>query len=270
MCSLCRLPVAKNRNFGQILTFLGTTVGGLLYRPLLPIRVKVCVESTPKVYTYTPNFMWMCSLYRLLVAKNHNFGQILTFWGLLYRPLLPMRAKFTALQQTHGIRLLAKFRLDRFILSPLTAKNSNFCAFFGQRSERWSPQNVAFCGLRHFVVSPVGSNLRILNTGAQPKTFPYPMASKSFLYSNAFMTKSGHKFWHSRAWRTNRQTNNKQTKNSTFLIAPDGGWNPNPTKLGIVIEDLEHVLPPLKLLGVRRIISPLGALKIWGNPTLST
>jgi len=27
----------------------------------------------------------MCSLCRLLVAKNHNFGQILTFWGLLYR-----------------------------------------------------------------------------------------------------------------------------------------------------------------------------------------
>ena len=27
----------------------------------------------------------MCSLCRLLVAKNYNFGQILTFWGLLYR-----------------------------------------------------------------------------------------------------------------------------------------------------------------------------------------
>jgi len=28
----------------------------------------------------------MCSLCRLPVAKNHNFGHILTFWGLLYRP----------------------------------------------------------------------------------------------------------------------------------------------------------------------------------------
>jgi len=28
----------------------------------------------------------MCSLCRLPVAKNHNFGQILTFWGLLYLP----------------------------------------------------------------------------------------------------------------------------------------------------------------------------------------
>ena len=30
--------------------------------------------------------MRMCSLYRLPVAQNHNFGQILTFGGLLYRP----------------------------------------------------------------------------------------------------------------------------------------------------------------------------------------
>jgi len=34
-----------------------------------------------------PNFMWMRSLCQLPVAKNHNFGQILTFGGgLVYRP----------------------------------------------------------------------------------------------------------------------------------------------------------------------------------------
>jgi len=37
--------------------------------------------------------------------------------GLLYRPLLPLTAKFGVLQQTHGICLRAKFRLDWFILS---------------------------------------------------------------------------------------------------------------------------------------------------------
>jgi len=46
-----------------------------------------------------------------------HFGQTLTFGGLLYRPLLPRRAKFGVLEQTHGLRLQAKFRLDRFILS---------------------------------------------------------------------------------------------------------------------------------------------------------
>jgi len=37
-----------------------------------------------------------------------------------------------------------------------------------------------FFGLRHLVVSPIGNNLRKLETIAQPQTFPYPTASKSF------------------------------------------------------------------------------------------
>jgi len=56
---------------------------------------------------------------------------------------------------------------------------------------RRKPQFLPFFGLRHLVLSTVGGNLRKLNTGAQLQTFPYPTASKSFLYSNAFMAKSG-------------------------------------------------------------------------------
>jgi len=41
------------------------------------------------------------------------------------------------------------------------------------------------------VLSPITISLRKLNTGAQLQIFPYPMASKWFLYSNAFMAKSG-------------------------------------------------------------------------------
>jgi len=48
-----------------------------------------------------------------------------------------------------------------------------------------------FFGLRHLLISTVGGNLSKLNTGAQLQTFRYPTASKSFLYSNAFMAKSG-------------------------------------------------------------------------------
>jgi len=40
-------------------------------------------------------------------------------------------------------------------------------------------------------MSPIGTNLRKLSTGVQLQTFRYPRASKSFLYSNAFMAKSG-------------------------------------------------------------------------------
>ena len=62
---------------------------------------------------------------------------------------------------------------------PLAAKNSNFCHI------------LPYFGLRHLVVSPIGSSLRKLNTGAQLQTFPYPMVSKLLLYFNALMAKSG-------------------------------------------------------------------------------
>jgi len=62
---------------------------------------------------------------------------------------------------------------------PLAAKKNNFCQF------------LRFFGLRHLVLSPIGNSVRKLSTGAQLQTFPYSTASKSFLYSNEFMAKSG-------------------------------------------------------------------------------
>ena len=82
MCSLCQLPVAKNHNFGQILTLLGAPVATPFYR----WGPNLVGWSRPKVYTYLPNFIWMCSLCRLPMGKNHNFGKFWHFWGLLYRP----------------------------------------------------------------------------------------------------------------------------------------------------------------------------------------
>ena len=73
----------------------------------------------------------MRSLCRLPVAKSHNFGQILTFGELLCTdPLLSMKAKFGVLEETHGISLRAKFRLDRFILSPSVGENLQLLPFF--------------------------------------------------------------------------------------------------------------------------------------------
>ena len=79
---------------------------------------------------------------------------------------------------------------------PLAAKTPNFAVF----------------GLRHFVVSPLGSNLRKLNTGAQLQTFPYPMASKSFLYSNAFMSNQPHAQTLAFKSVTNKQTFRQKTR----------------------------------------------------------
>ena len=44
-------------------------------------RSNLAWDSTHMVYADTPNFIWMCSLCWLLVAKNHNFGQFLTLLG---------------------------------------------------------------------------------------------------------------------------------------------------------------------------------------------
>jgi len=144
-----------------------------------------------------------------------------------------MRAKFGVQQQTHGIRLLVKFRLDRFILSS---------------SDSEKPQFLPFFGLRHLVMSPIGSNLTKLSTGAQLQTFPYPTVSKSFQYSNAFMAKSGAQSLTFKSV-TNRHTD-RPTKKLNVFGRHGGGLNPSPTKPGTVIEDLERVLAPLKRLGI--------------------
>ena len=88
----------------------------------------------------------------------------------------------------------------------LAAKNPDFSVF----------------GLRHFVMPTVGGNLRKLNTGAQLQTFPYPTASKSFLYSNAFMVKSGAQTLTFNSL-TDRKSVMDRQNNSTFFAAPAAG-----------------------------------------------
>ena len=65
-----------------------------------------------------------------------------------------------------------------------------FCQFILLPSGGENPQFLPYFRLQHSVVSPVGSNLRKFNTVAQLQTLPYPIVSKSFLYSNAYMAKS--------------------------------------------------------------------------------
>jgi len=78
-----------------------------------------------------------------------------------------------------------------------------------------------YFGLRHLVVSPVGSNLRKLSTGAQLQTFPYPTVSKSFLYSNAFMAK-----WGAQTLTFKRVTDRQQTDKQTYRQKTQRFWPP--------------------------------------------
>ena len=72
----------------------------------------------------------MCSLCQFPVAKNHNFGQILTLLGAPVPTLLPMRAKFGGLEQTQGLHLPAKFHLNVFIVSASGDQKQQFWANF--------------------------------------------------------------------------------------------------------------------------------------------
>ena len=147
----------------------------------------------------------MCSLCRLLVIKNPNFGQIVTFWGLLYRPPFTDEGQMRCAIADPRYTTHAKFRLDRFILSSSVFEKRQFLPFFG---------------LRHLALSPTGNSLTKLNTGAQLQTFPYPTASKSFQYSNAFVAKSG-----AQSLTFQRVTNkaNKQTDKKLNVFGHPGG-----------------------------------------------
>ena len=157
-----------------------------------------------------------------------------------------MRAKSGVLQLTHSPRLCVKIRLNRFILSPSGGEKKRFLPFFG---------------LQHLVMSTVGGNLRKLNTGAQLQTFPYPTASKSFLYSYVFMVKSGAQLWRSKAWRTKKRE--EQTKNSTFFAVP-GRVKSDRHQTWHGDSESPACSCTCKTFGVWRIVSPLGGTENLG------
>ena len=111
------------------------------------------------------------------VAKKHNFGQILTFGGLLYRPPITDESQIWCVTADPQHKF--------------TCQNLSRSVYSIALWRRKTPIFLPFFGLRHLVMSTVDGNLSKLNTGAQLQTFSYPTASKSFLYSNVFMVKSG-------------------------------------------------------------------------------
>ena len=95
---------------------------------------------------------------------------------------------------------MPNFVLIGLFCRPLLAKNHNFCSF-------WTSA---------FRVVASWQQSDKVEHGAQPQTFPYSTASKSFLYSNAFIAKSGAQ---SRTFKsvTNKQTD-RQTKTQRFWL----------------------------------------------------
>jgi len=172
ICSLCQLPVAKNHNFGQILT-----LGAPVPTPFYQWGSNLMLEKAQGLHLH-PNFIWMRSLCRLPVAKKTTIlGNFDFFGGLLYRPPF-----------TDEGQIWTSIVDSRCTLTCQISYRSVYSVAL-----RWqkNPIFAIFIGVRHLVLSPIRSSLRKMNTGAQLQSFPYLTASKSFLYCNAFMAKSG-------------------------------------------------------------------------------
>ena len=72
------------------------------------------------------------------------------------------------------------------------------------------------------MLSPIGNSLTKLNMTAQLRTFPYPMTSKSFLYSNAFVAKAGAQSLTLKSV-TDKQANKQTDKKLNVLATPAAG-----------------------------------------------
>ena len=143
----------------------------------------------------------MCSLCRLPVAQNHNFGQILTFLGApvptpfytdegqIWCPIADPRYTFTCEISSRSVY--------SFVL--WLRKKNNFCRFLDS----------AFSGVANWQQSDKAEH------GCTTTNLPYSTVSKSFLYSNAFMAKSGAQSLTFKSV-TNRQTD-KQPNKKTLL-----------------------------------------------------
>ena len=170
--------------------------------------------------------MWMCSLCRLPVAKNHNCGQIVTFGVSCTGSLHRWGPNLVSYSWPTVHVYVSKFASIGLFCRPLAAKNP-ICAVFWISAfidvDSW-PQSEKVehrCTTKNL---PLSNGIKIISV------LPTP------LWRNR-----ANKLWRSKAWRADKKVN--------VYRQPGGGWNPRPTKLGTVIENLEHVLAPPNVWG---------------------
>jgi len=140
---------------------------------------------------YTPNFIWMCSLCRLPVAKNHNFEQILSFGKLLYWPSFTDEGQMWCARVDSRSTLRCQISSRPVYFVVLWRRNPKFYHFieFGifwcrQLATIWE----SWTRLHNHEASPIQ---RYQNRFCTPTH-----SWKNRLYN----------LWRSKAWRTVRQT----------------------------------------------------------------
>jgi len=192
----------------------------------------------------------MCSLCRLPVAKNHNFGQILTFWGLLYRRPLTDEGQIWSSIADPWYTLTCQI-LSRSVYSVALCW-------------RKSPIFAVFLTSAFSVVANWQQSDKVEHR-CTTTNFPLSNGIKSFLCPNASIAKCDAQSL------TFKSVTNKQTDRQTNRQKTQRFWPPRrrvksePTKHGMVIEDFEHVLAPLKLLGLIHSFAATGTENL-GEP----
>ena len=114
----------------------------------------------------------LCSLSRLPVAKNHNFGQILTFGRLLYRPPFPNEGQIQC--------STASTADPQCTFTCETSSGSVYSVALWRRKKPF----FAVFGLWHLLMSPFWRQSEKAEHGCTTTNLHLSMLSKSFLYSN--------------------------------------------------------------------------------------
>jgi len=107
--------------------------------------------------------------------------------------------------------------------------------FIVSRSRGENPQIFPHCQIQHSVTAPLGSAETKLNANAQLQTFPYPLISKLFPYSNFLMAKL-------LAQTLPFKKRGGQTKNKHQTFTPSrGGVKFQPAILDMEIEEVSTI-----------------------------
>jgi len=138
----------------------------------------------------------MCSLCRLPVAKNHNFGQLFDIWGLLYRTPFTDEGKIWCSGAETPLTLTCQISSRSVYSVAVWRRKTPILSVF------WIS---AFSGVTNWQQSEK------VEHACTTRNLPHPAISKSFLYSNNVMAKLGAQSLTVKSV-TNRQTNRQKTQ----------------------------------------------------------
>ena len=181
------------------------TFWGLLYRPPFTDDGRIWWATADPSSTLTGQISSECVHCVGFRWPKNNFGQILTFWGHLYRPPFTDKGQISCAIADPRYTLTCQISSRSVYSIALCRRKAHFLPFFG---------------LRHLVLSPIGNSLRKLNTDAQLQTFPYPTASVlQRLHGEMGAVSDVQK----RDEQTSRQTDRQTDKKLNIFGHPRGG-----------------------------------------------